>query len=146
MISQGRPQPFRVVLRCAEARDETSEPDDWRALTPLGRLQANGIVGRLRGLGLMRVFTSPSLRCRQTVMPLARSLRVDVEPRAELALGADPRRLLAFLRHADTESAVLCTHREALGGLLMLADLESGPAIGIGHPVIRLLTSGFARL
>jgi phosphohistidine phosphatase SixA len=157
------PAPFRILLRHADAgiRSDSSEPDAWRALTPLGRLQANGVVGRLRSLPVMRVFTSPALRCRQTVVPLARSLSVDVEPRPELAITADPHRLAEFLRDRESESAVLCTHRETLAELFTLLTGRPGHGVEgaepmtkaalwlIGHragavtqPVIRYLSAG----
>ena len=124
------PSPLRILLRHADAglRAESLEPDAWRGLSPLGWEQANDVVERLRDLNVVRVFASPALRCRQTVVPLARFLSVDVEPRAELAVDADPYRLMQFLRSAETESAVLCTHREALERLFGLTTLLGGQA------------------
>jgi phosphohistidine phosphatase SixA len=162
------PSSFRVLLRHADAgiRGESAEPDAWRALSPLGWRQATAVIGRLDGLSVVRVFASPALRCRQTVVPLARSLSADVEPRAELAIDADPGRLMAFLRSAETESAVLCTHRETLDRLFALVALTGGQnrpvdgsapmakaalwAIGVGGqaglPEIRYLSPGFPRV
>jgi phosphohistidine phosphatase SixA len=123
-------RPFRVLLRHADAgiRAETSEPDSWRPLTPLGWAQANGLVGRLRDFSVLRVFAAPALRCRQTVVPLARALSVDVEPRTELAIEGDPHRLMDFLRDTETESAVLCSHRE---NLELLFALTTGGRSGL---------------
>jgi phosphohistidine phosphatase SixA len=162
-----RPAPssgLRILLRHADAgtKTEASVPDAWRALSPLGWIQADSVIGRLPALSIARVFASPALRCRQTVVPLARSLSVDVEPRAELAIDADPHRLLEFLRSAETEAAVLCTHRETLNRLFAVLTLTAGSApaiegtaqmaktalwtIGMGSPtaapVIRYLSPG----
>jgi phosphohistidine phosphatase SixA len=159
-----QPWPSRVLLRHADAgvRAEASQPDAWRALTPLGWVQANGVVGRLRHVTIVRLFTSPALRCRQTVVPLARSLSADIEPRAELAIDADPHRLLDFLRDPETEQAVLCTHRETLDRLFTLVSVTGGggqavdgvapmakaaiwtirPRTDSGQPVIRYLSPG----
>ena len=64
-----------------------------------------------------RVLSSPSLRCRQTVVPLALSLGVEVEVCPELAHGAGPDRLRSLLLDEATEGAVFCSHREVLGRL-----------------------------
>jgi phosphohistidine phosphatase SixA len=108
--------PVRVLIRHADAgvRVDRSAADEWRGLTALGHLQAAEVAGRLRGLPLLRVLSSPSLRCRQTVVPIARELGVDVEPRRELAAAAAPGELLRFLGDPESEASLLCTHREAL--------------------------------
>jgi phosphohistidine phosphatase SixA len=108
--------PVRVLLRHADAgvRAEWIGADEWRGLSPLGWLQAEEVAARLGGLPLLRVLSSPSLRCRQTVVPLARGLALDVEPHRELAADADAGRLARFLQDPATQSAVLCTHRETL--------------------------------
>lgn len=156
--------PLRILLRHADAgiRGESSVPDASRALTPLGWVQAQGVVGRLRRVAITRVFTSPALRCRQTVVPLARSLRVDIELRAELAIDADPHGLMEFLVAAETEAAVLCTHRETLDRLFALVAMTGkrsrpvdgaapmakaaawtfGPGDDAGRPVIQYLSPG----
>jgi 8-oxo-dGTP diphosphatase len=156
-VSQLRPAPpypVRVLLRHADAgmRAQAREPDAWRALSLLGWRQADDVIDRLRGLNIVRVFAGPALRCRQTVVPLARALSVDVEPRPELAIDADPRRLLEFLRMPETETAVLCTHRETLGRFFALVTLPAGQARAVtgatgagaapGPPVIRYLPPG----
>jgi phosphohistidine phosphatase SixA len=111
--------PVRLLLRHADAgvRADWAGIDDWRGLTRLGWEQAEEVAARLGGLPLRRVLSSPSLRCRQTVVPLARGLVLDVEPQPELAINADPDRLLSLLRDPETASAVLCTHRETLEAL-----------------------------
>lgn len=111
--------PVRVLLRHADAgvRAEWVGADDWRGLSPLGWLQAEEVAARLGGLPLLRILSSPSLRCRQTVVPLARGLAVDVEPHRELAADADAGGLARFLQDPATQSAVLCTHREPLEAL-----------------------------
>jgi phosphohistidine phosphatase SixA len=118
------PAPLpRVLLRRADAqpRAEWLGVEEWRGLSPRGRAQADTLVSRLSALRVRRVLSSPSLRCRQTVVPLARSLDVDVEVCPELSHQAPVDRLHALLEDAATEGAVFCTHREVLGRLF--ADL-----------------------
>jgi phosphohistidine phosphatase SixA len=123
------PTPVRLLLRHADAgvRAEWIGADDWRGLSPLGWLQAEEVAARLGGLPLLRVLSSPSLRCRQTVVPLARGLTLDVEPQCELAAGADEDRLLRFLGDPETEATVMCTHRETLE--LLFTQLALGGTI-----------------
>lgn len=118
--------PVRVLLRHADAgiRAEWLGNDEWRGLSPLGWDQAEEVARRLDGLPLLRVLSSPSLRCRQTVVPLARGLVLDVEPERRLAIDANPERLLRFLRNPETASSVLCTHRETLEALFQHLALD----------------------
>jgi phosphohistidine phosphatase SixA len=119
------PAPLpRVLLRRADAlpRGEWLGVEEWRGLSPRGRAQADALVARLSDVRVRRVLSSPSLRCRQTVVPLARSLDVDVEVCPELSPQAPIDRLQALLEDAATEGAVFCTHREVLGRLF--ADLS----------------------
>ena len=116
-----RPEPMRILVRHADAgghRRPTA--DDRRPLTPFGRAQARRLTALLGGLPILRVLSSPSVRCRQTVVPLAREVGVDVEPRVELALDAEPVNLLRLLRDPGTENAVLCAHRETITAVLAL--------------------------
>ena len=67
---------------------------------------------------IRRVLTSPYVRCRQTVEPLAGSLALPVEERPELAEGStadDVRRLVDSL---DGDTAVLCTHGDVVSEVL----------------------------
>ena len=126
---------MRVLLRHADAgvRTEPGAADEWRGLTELGHAQAEEVAGRLRSVSLLRVLSSPSLRCRQTVVPLARTLGVDVEPRRELAVDAGRRGLAWFVSDPETEATVLCTHRETLEKLF--ADLAlSGITVPASGP------------
>jgi phosphohistidine phosphatase SixA len=114
------PAPLpRVLLRRADAqpRAEWLGVEEWRGLSPAGRAQADTLVAGLADLRIRRVLSSPSLRCRQTVVPLARSLDIDVEVCPELSLRAPLERLQALLEDDATEGAVFCTHREVLGRL-----------------------------
>ncbi len=109
-------EPMRVLVRDADAGDrrEWTGPDELRALSPLGRAQAEELADNLGGLPILRVLTSPALRCRQTVLPLARELSLAVEPCQLLRIDADPLQLARFLTEDASQNAVLCTHRATL--------------------------------
>ena len=108
-----------LVVRHADAGDKRSwtGPDSRRPLSPTGRRQAEGLVVRLEDCPVDRVLSSPTLRCRQTVQPLARSRLVDIEPMAELGLDASPSQLRALFWDRALHNAVLCTHGETIGRL-----------------------------
>ena len=99
--------PLRLLLRHADAgiRGESKGADEWRALSPLGWVQAEEVAARVGDLPILCIMSSPSLRCRQTVVPLARRLALDIEPCSELAVDADPGQLVRFLRDPQTEAA-----------------------------------------
>ena len=121
----------RVLLRRADAlpRAEWLGVEEWRGLSPRGRAQADALVAGLADLRIRRVLSSPSLRCRQTVVPLARSLDIDVEVCPELSHRADLERLQALLEDDATEGAVFCSHREVLGRLFAELTRAAGSPV-----------------
>jgi phosphohistidine phosphatase SixA len=121
----------RVLLRRADAqpRAEWLGVEEWRGLSARGRAQAETLVARLADLPVRRVLSSPSLPCRQTVVPLARSLGIDVEVCAELSHRAPLDGLQALLAEDATEGAVFCTHREVLGHLFAALSHAAGSPV-----------------
>jgi phosphohistidine phosphatase SixA len=115
-----------LVVRHADAGDKSSweGPDLLRPLSPAGRRQAEGLVVRLEYFPVERILSSPTLRCRQTVQPLARDRFLKVEPLAALGVEASPAQVLAVFWSPALRHAVLCTHGETIGQLLtqLLAD------------------------
>jgi phosphohistidine phosphatase SixA len=109
----------RVLIRHAHAgvRSEWHGSDEWRGLTEVGHSQARAVAEMLGDLPILRIFSSPSLRCRQTVVPLALAHGLDVEPCWALGSQADADAALDLLSDPETESSILCTHREALQSL-----------------------------
>ena len=115
--SKARPsEPVRVLVRHADAglRSEWRGSDEWRGLTDAGHGQARAIVRMIEDLPVERILSSPSLRCRQTVVPLALAQALDVEPCWQLGACVAPEDLIALLADPATASAVVCTHRETL--------------------------------
>jgi len=77
-----------VVVRHADAGDKQSweGPDALRPLSPAGHRQAEGLVIRMEDYPVERILCSPTVRCLQTVEPLARA-------EAEVAHGHVDRRV-----------------------------------------------------
>ena len=109
-----------LVVRHADAGDKRSwkGPDRLRPLSPTGRRQAEGLVVRLEDYPVDRILSSPTLRCQQTVQPLARDRYLKIEPQAALGLDASPTQLRAVFWDRALRNVVLCTHGEMIGPLL----------------------------
>jgi phosphohistidine phosphatase SixA len=109
-----------LVVRHADAGDKRAwkGPDLLRPLSAAGHRQAEGLVVRLEDYPIERVLSSPSLRCVQTVRPLAADRFLAVEPLAALGVGASPAEVLGVFWDLALRNAVLCTHGETIGGLL----------------------------
>ena len=122
-----------LVVRHADAGTKGSwyGPDMLRPLSPLGRLQAEGLVVRLEDYPVERILCSPTVRCHQTVQPLARDRLLRIEDVAALGVDAGPGEVLALFWDQGLQNAVLCTHGETIGRLLgqLVADglIDAGP-------------------
>ena len=108
------------VVRHAKAgsRSAWDQPDDLRPLTKAGRKQAKAIATTFDEGDVTRILSSPFVRCRQTVEPLAERLRLPVDLARGLEEGAPLVETLALFDKLGDESAVLCTHGDVVGELL----------------------------
>jgi phosphohistidine phosphatase SixA len=109
------------LVRHADAGNRSSwvGDDSKRPLDETGRRQAERLVGQLEPQEISRVFSSPYLRCTQTVEPLALARRLPIEHRQELAEGASRDDVLALLRDVGKgTSVVLCTHGDVVEAVL----------------------------
>jgi phosphohistidine phosphatase SixA len=109
-----------LVVRHADAGDKRSwtGPDSLRPLSPTGCCHAQGLVFRLEDYPVDRILSSPTLRCQQTVQPLARDRFLEIEPLAALGVDAEPTQVRAVFWDRSVRNAVLCTHGEVIGRLL----------------------------
>ena len=73
--------------------------------------------------GVEAVLTSPTVRCRDTVRPLAERLGLDVTDQPVLAEGADPSRVLALIETAPCDT-VLCSHGDLIPEVVRLLHLR----------------------
>lgn len=102
----------------AGSRAAWSGDDDQRPLSPTGKRQTDALLQRLGGLRVGCVVSSPSLRCVETVQPLARSLGVEVDMRKELYEGADADDALALLMELAPSDPAVCTHGDLIPKLI----------------------------
>ncbi len=96
--------------------------DELRPLSKAGRTQARALAKRLSAVAVTRIISSPFVRCRETVTPLAERTGVELEISDALAEGATRADSLRLLEKCAGEDAVLCTHGDVLGNLLMHAS------------------------
>ena len=101
----------------------TAGPDSDRPLSREGERQAARLLDVLRPHGVgeaRRVLSSPYVRCRQSVEPLASALGLPVEDAGALIEGAP---LAATLRLVGAAPwAVMCTHGDVVGNLVERLD------------------------
>lgn len=108
------------VVRHAKAgsREKWSGDDRKRPLTKKGIKQAQDLVDVLAPYPVAAIYSSPYLRCVQTVQPLGKRLRQKVEQSVSLAEGHALAGLHEFLDDEDLDNAVLCTHGDIVWELV----------------------------
>jgi 8-oxo-dGTP diphosphatase len=122
-----------LLIRHANAgsRKEWVGDDRCRPLNARGERQAVALIERVGLWAPNRVLSSPYLRCRQTVQPLADELGLKVEETVELEEGSGTA-AVALVRSVAGTSVALCTHGDVIPEVLVsLADedrLDLGPA------------------
>lgn len=113
------PHPI-LILRHAAAGDRSTwkGPDRDRPLTKKGRRQAEAIVDLYAPYRVARIFSSPYIRCVQTVEPLSDALGIEIELSDKLAEGADgASKLVASVGRNSSGAVVLCTHGDVIWDL-----------------------------
>ncbi len=121
----------RAIYLVAEAdagdRDSWDGPDRLRPITRDGWKQAREVAARLRDLPVSRAVASPWLRCRQTLMPLADALGIDVDESRCLAEAEPVERVLLLLAEMPEATTVICTHADLVRQLLAHRGVDAAP-------------------
>lgn len=110
------------IVRHADAgnRSAWTGDDELRPLSKKGRRQAAGLAEILAGRPITRLVASPSLRCVETLDPVAarRGLTVETDRRlAEGSRGDDALAVADELAMVD-DVGVLCSHGDVIPDLL----------------------------
>ena len=96
--------------------------DTLRPLSKVGRRQAAGLVDVLADVladgHIEAIVSSPYVRCRQSVEPLAKRLGLPVDVADELAEGAGLEEALRLVEKVSDREVVLCTHGDIVELLL----------------------------
>jgi 8-oxo-dGTP diphosphatase len=116
--------PYLVRHAHAGNKHHWSGPDQDRPLSVTGQCEAVGLLARLSDYLVTRVLSSPAVRCRQSVAPLAKRGGLPVELTDALAVDASVDELRALIGDPSMQTVVLCTHGELIGQLIR--DLAAG--------------------
>ena len=123
----------------AGSRSAWDKADHKRPLSPRGEAQAKAIAVALADAGIDTLWTSPSVRCRQTLEPLAEALGITVEVVEIFNEGNDgPPALDAALAGAlSGRTIAVCSHGDVIPAMVSTAtrrgaDLEGPRAISKG--------------
>jgi phosphohistidine phosphatase SixA len=109
---------FAVRHADAGEREKWTGRDELRPLSEKGWRQAQGLAKQLAPAGVGHILTSPYVRCRQTVEPLAQALGLPIRETAELAEGGDFRRALELAEKQEGGGVVICSHGDVIGDLV----------------------------
>lgn len=124
------------LVRHAHAgrRSQWGGADAERPLSEKGRHQAEALTRHLDGAPLAQVLSSPAVRCRQTVDPLAgaRGLAVATHPALVEGATGRPTTTLLWELAADGVDAALCSHGDVIPAALAALQAD-GVAVEEGH-------------
>lgn len=109
---------YLIRHAAAGSRDEWTADDRVRPITPKGERQSEAIARQLGVRAIDRILSSPYLRCRQTVEPLARRTGLPIEDEASLAEGARVQSLLERLEELAGKNVAICSHGDVIPDLL----------------------------
>ena len=117
------------LVRHAAAGDRSAwqEDDRTRPLTKRGQRQAEAISSMLAPYGVDAVFSSPFIRCRQTVEPLAESAGLQVTDFDRLAEGARDKETLEWILTMGGKQVVACSHGDVIPGVIRRLDAMGVP-------------------
>ena len=121
------------LVRHASAGNRVSGmADRQRPLDDTGRETSRAITNWFGDQTVDSVYSSPAVRCRETVQPLAEARGLTVEIRQELDEGHHGAELAATVRRlarADVE-AVLCSHGDLIPAMLEVLATAGVPLAG----------------
>jgi phosphohistidine phosphatase SixA len=105
---------YWVRHAAAVRRGEWRRTEKLRPLTGGGHRQAQRLLELFEGEPLAHLLTSPDLRCRQTLEPLAAQRGLPIQLDARLAAGRSAAGALALLGELGGKAAVLCSHGDVI--------------------------------
>lgn len=131
------------IVRHAHAgnRSGWTGPDHKRPISPKGIKQTKALTDHLIDKGATQIFTSPYLRCIQTVAPLAHALNIHYIDLPELAEGAPAEGAAALVRTAQ-DGTVICSHGDVLANLVGHLAAHGAPI----DPTTQIEKAAFLRL
>ncbi len=102
----------------AGVRSKWQGPDKKRPLTDKGLLQAAGVAEILARHPITAIWSSPAIRCSQTVEPVAANLGLEVQVSKDLKEFTPIERIYEFLGSVGPGSIVVSSHKDWIGPLV----------------------------
>ncbi|MEM7285395.1 MAG: phosphoglycerate mutase family protein [Actinomycetota bacterium] len=126
--------PIYLIRHANAGRRQPGTHDRERPLDESGRAQSARIRDHLDDAGIKQILSSPALRCRQTVEPLAAEVGIAVEVDEALWEGRGIASALTLIaRTAATGHAVaLCSHGDVIPMTLDALAAQGVPLRGVG--------------
>ncbi len=120
LMAKGRIPGTVYLVRHADAgnKKKWKKADSIRPISKKGHEQVEELATRLVRSPINSVVSSPSLRCEQTVGPLAQRLGLKVKPSKLLRRNVAPTEVLHLIERSPGTRTVLCSHRETIGPLI----------------------------
>ncbi len=148
LLATGRARTFAIIaVRHGKAVPPESwdGPDASRPLMQRGVDQAETIAAAIAAFGPATVITSPAVRCRTTVEPLARLTGLEVKERAGISQdafehGEDSVTEIVGKRLKKKVNAVLCSHGPVLP--VIVGELASQTRTGVDSGLRRAASLG----
>jgi len=108
------------LVRHGAAGDRQSWPgdDSLRPLSRRGEMQAAGLAKTLADHRVEAIFTSPYVRCVQTVRPLAEEAGLEIVEHPALAEGEGGKATRDLIRSLIGTNAVLCSHGDVIPAVM----------------------------
>src|SRR5262245_14547273 len=108
------------LYRHAKAGDRSSwDGDDFfRPLSRRGQVQAAALVDQFRGVHLDHLFSSPYVRCVESLVPLASDRVLAIEPVDALAEGGPLDPALTLMRKHTHRNVIMCSHGDIIPMIL----------------------------
>lgn len=109
---------YLVRHGAAGDRQSWSGDDSLRPLSVRGEMQAVGLAKTLADHRIEAIFTSPYLRCVQTVQPLADETGLEIIEHPALAEGEGGKATRDLVRSLIGTNAVLCSHGDVIPAVM----------------------------
>ena len=108
------------IIRHAAALDRYlyDGPDVERPLNDWGRTQADALAGIEELRQANELYSSPAVRCTQTLAPLAHATSLEIVEHRALGEGSSAADALALVRTLTGTDAVLCSHGDVIPMLI----------------------------
>lgn len=134
-LARGREPGTVYLVRHAHAGDKKKwrKADAVRPISTKGQEQVASLTTRLVRTPITDVISSPSLRCEQSVGPLAARLGLHVKSVGALRRESPPDKVIRLIRKQRGKRTVMCSHGETIGPLIQ--RLAEDPNVDFRGPL-----------